>query len=222
MNKLFFLSILFLSSSFVLIRAPDVEPPIIVHPPQNTTESPTTTTTETSVVSTTPLEPENPENEFVCPLNCTCTEVKPNRHCCPTGFYFNPYWNMCLVRQMPHPRYYRQLEQYAQNKYRTCDSGFSFNQGKCVKRDGDIVIFCKFPQKELPCCHIEFPKKCQKSQWGENCFITTYYYCGEMCIRKDNLSEADLNNLVKNQMKQQQWQSRGMFMCDFLLFVLEY
>lgn len=210
MSQLKFPIFLLFCSFFVIIVAPDVDPPTI-NPILNTTTTTTTTTTSTTTeapeISTTPIE-------FTCPANCTCTEAKkeihPKHQCCPMG-YFNNYWNPCLMGHRPHERFYRQnnMQQYANNKYRTCNKGYSFYQGKCIRRERDVIISCEFPQTELPCCHIEFPKKCRKSPWGDNCFASTYYYCGEMCDRKDNLSEEDLNKLVKNQMNHQHWQSHG-------------
>lgn len=197
MNKLILLSLFFLSFIIVQIRAPDIDPIL-----------PDVTTTEATVSTTTSKENQT-ETEFVCPLNCTCTEqelVQLTPHCYQPCSYFHNYWNKCHPGQISHLRYYRNVQP---DKYRMCNNGFSHVNGKCVKHEGEMVISCEFPQRELPCCHIEFPKKCHKSQWGENCFISTYYYCGEMCDRKDNLSEADFNKIVRNQERQQRWKSTG-------------
>lgn len=192
-----FYVILFISSIFVSIRAPDVEPPSI-----NITIS--TTTTEEPVI-TTELVPSSTNSsvikpELECPSNCTCTEIKPSRHCCPIGFYFNDYWNMCVVGN--RRRCYRQItQQYVNDKYRTCKKEYKFYQGKCVKREGNILISCKFPQMELPCCDIEFPRKCYKSMFGEHCYTTNYYFCGEKCDTKEKLSQSELENIINEQMK---------------------
>lgn len=193
-------------SFFVLTVAQDVEPPILIIPP-----STNSTSTEAPVLSTTVLDLDEPGIQFNCPLNCTCTDVKKN---IMANRQFYPIssnsWNTFHMGRMRQKRYYQHhMQQYADGKFRTCNKGYSFCRGVCVKRHGNIFISCEFPQKELPCCHIEFPKKCHKSIWGEKCYVNTYYYCGELCDKKDNLSEKDLNNLVGDQMREKHWQNNG-------------
>uniref|UniRef100_A0A336L7X6 CSON005960 protein n=1 Tax=Culicoides sonorensis TaxID=179676 RepID=A0A336L7X6_CULSO len=193
------LIIFFLNFTFVLIGAPDVEPP---NTEVTSTTEDSTSIEELPIVTEIPL-PTTTDSAFKCPDNCKCTKMNPRKHCCPLGFYFNEYWNMCLVGRGFPPRFVRDTKQSFNGVYRTCDKDFKFYNGKCVKIKKDLIISCKFPQKELPCCHNEFPKKCQENKWGDDCYTTSYYYCGEICTKRDNISEADLRNLIEQQLEEQ-------------------